>query len=417
MLDISVKLNDNRVPANIKQRHQRFLLAELIPLEREEKVPINLALVLDKSGSMAGRPIEQVKQAAQNIVGLLSSEDRLTLAVFNDQAEIVVKAEALTNPREIMRRIGRIEASGKTAIDKGMDKALSQMEKLNLQGYTNRAIVLTDGLNEHGNDARCRQLAQRAAEKGIPFSTFGFGLDWSPDLLEEIADAGKGRMVHIESPEEVISTFEEEVKSASMTVAKNVRVCLDVKLAGLELAEINAAYVVKPQIVAVDPIRKSGGWEFPIGDLSFDAPKALLIQLFLPPVDQGTFKYGGAYGLYDLPTGRSFDLKTRSCELMVEGVTPYYASVDPEVRDCVARLKIYLQQRLGEKLAVQGKTSEAATVLQEAAKTALQIGQKELATTLQSGATKLQTGEEISKEERIKTRLQTKTTIQKGGGS
>ena len=293
------------------------------------------------------------------------------------------------------------------------------MEKVNLKEYVNRAIVLTDGVNEHGNDSRCIELARDAADKGIPFSAFGFGVNWSPDLLEQVGDAGKGRMVHIGNSNDVVSLFEEEVRSASATAAKNVRFCLDcvdATIPGLRLAEINAAYVIKPQIAPVTPIKKGGGiWEFPVGDVSFDLPKSLLIQLFFPPVNEGYCNCGELYGLYDLPAKRSSNLKSGSCGIGIKGVAHHRPSVDSEVRDCIARLQIYVQQHLAEQLEGQGKTGEAVTILQDAARTALQTGQKELATILQNNATTLQSGKEITKEERIKTILQSKTTLQKGG--
>ncbi|MEO0118630.1 MAG: hypothetical protein ABIK66_05855, partial [candidate division WOR-3 bacterium] len=88
-------------------------------------------------------------------------------------------------------------------------------------------------------------------------------------------------------------------------------------------------------------------------------------------------------------------------------------SIDPEVEEWIGRVKIYIQQRMAEKLIESGKYSDAVTLLQSAQKTAIQLGQQEVATQLQSNITKLQRGERLTKEEQIKTKIITKTTILK----
>lgn len=410
-----IKFNDYRVPIT-RGSYQRFLMIKLLKEGQPIRSPINLALVLDKSKSMAGIPIEQVKEAAQRVIDLLSPDDLITIVVFDSSAKCIVERERVTptSIRSIKNKIQQITANGMTAIDRGMKLALDKI-KVNANQYVNRCILLTDGCNtvDPDSDKNCIELANIAANLGIPFSAFGFGTEYNDKLIECIADIGKGKTDYIDQPEKIVSYFQQEVQEVSTTFAKNVKLRLKLLIPDMRLSQVNSAFIVYPQIIEIESKQINDEYEFNLGDLLFNEPKIILLQLFVPNAMFGKQRAGIIYAYYDSPASGKFGERTQEREVIIEGVSPYTPSIDPEVEEWIGRVKIYIQQRMAEKLIESGKYSDAVTLLQSAQKTAIQLGQQEVATQLQSNITKLQRGERLTKEEQIKTKIITKTTILK----
>ncbi|RMF65352.1 MAG: VWA domain-containing protein, partial [Cyanobacteria bacterium J069] len=91
--------------------------------------PLNLCLILDHSGSMNGRPIETVKQAALKIVDSLSPGDRLSVVVFDHKAKVLVPNQVIENPVGVKSEINRLKTSGGTCIDEGMRLGIEELAK------------------------------------------------------------------------------------------------------------------------------------------------------------------------------------------------------------------------------------------------------------------------------------------------
>jgi secreted protein with Ig-like and vWFA domain len=109
------------------------------------KLPLNLCLVIDRSSSMRGDRLNQVKEAAGKILDQLGQDDHFSLVVFNDRADVIVPAQRVTNKGELRQAIGRVEAAGGTEMATGMALALQEIQRPMLSRSVSRMLLLTDG--------------------------------------------------------------------------------------------------------------------------------------------------------------------------------------------------------------------------------------------------------------------------------
>ena len=192
-----------------------YLLTEIrSPNEEQEKelLPLNIALVIDRSTSMQGERIDKVKSAAGMIVENLASRDSIAIISFSDRAEVVVPATKPKNKPALISKIQGIMPSGGTEIFQGLSAGFKELNKVNLNNYINHLILLTDG-HTYGDDAQCLNLAQKAASVGIGISAFGIGSEWNDQFLDLLVTPSGGQSGYIAEPEQVIHLLRQRIQS------------------------------------------------------------------------------------------------------------------------------------------------------------------------------------------------------------
>jgi Ca-activated chloride channel family protein len=373
-------------------------------------VPLNLCLILDHSGSMNGRPLEMVKQAAHRIVDSLSPGDRISIVVFDHKAKVLVPYQVLENPAGIKVEINKLRASGGTAIDEGMRLGIEEMAKGKREAIS-QAFLLTDGENEHGDNNRCLKLAELAAGYNLTLNTLGFGDHWNQDVLERIADAGGGALSYIQQPEEAVSEFSRlfnRIQSVSLTNAY----LLITLMPHIRLAELKPVAQVVPDTIELPLLQEGSQYAVRLGDLMTDTPRVVLVNLYAGQLPEGQQPLIQLQVRYDDPSLNQESLLSES--VLVEGnvLKVFQSATNLQVQQHVLALAKYRQTQIAETKLKQGDRTGAATMLQSAAKTALQMGDQNAATVLQNSATVLQSGEELSESDRKKTRIASKTILQ-----
>ncbi|MHB9034101.1 MAG: vWA domain-containing protein [Anaerolineae bacterium] len=193
--------------------------------------PLNVAFVLDRSGSMSGAKLAYVKQAAQYALGLLDSRDRAALVMYDDEVSVLSPSLPMSDPnRELLRKlIQPIETGGSTNMGGGWLTGCDQVASFLQAGVLNRALLLTDGLANVGIVDR-EQLAQHAKElrlRGISTTTLGVGADFDEHMLTALANAGGGHYYFIENPNDIPRIFHSELAEMQAVVASDVRLTLD----------------------------------------------------------------------------------------------------------------------------------------------------------------------------------------------
>ncbi|WP_416673320.1 vWA domain-containing protein [Egbenema bharatensis] len=410
-VSLQVALSDAHLDAN-QSSSQRQLAISLSanPAAEGRNAPLNLCLILDHSGSMKGRPLETVKQAAHRIVDSLSPDDRLSIVVFDHKAKVLVPNQMVGNPQSIKQQINRLQPSGGTAIDEGMRLAIEELAKGRKESIS-QAFLLTDGENEHGDNDRCLKLAELAAGYSITLNTLGFGSNWNQDVLEKIADAGGGTLSYIERPEAAVSEFSRlfnRIQSVGLTNAH-----LLINLAdNVRLAELKPVAQVVPDTIELPVIQEAGQCTIRLGDLMMDGPRVVLANLYVGQLPEGIQPIASVQVRYDDPiSGQENSLSERiPVEADIQRV--FQAAPNPQVQQHLLALAKYRQTKIAETKLQQGDRVGAATMLQSAAKTALQMGDQGAATVLQENATRLQSGEDLSEADRKKTRIVSKTVLQ-----
>ena len=391
---------------------QRQLAISIQVVEADDlgHAPLNLGLILDHSGSMNGRPLSTVKEAAERLVDQLSEQDVLSVVVFDHQAKVLLPLQPVSDREAIKRQIAMLKASGGTAIDEGLKLGIEASAK-GRQGKVSHLFLLTDGENEHGDNRRCLKLAQVASEYTLTLNTLGFGDHWNQDVLEQIADAGSGTLSYIEAPEAAVTEFNRLLVRAQSVFFTNAYLHLRL-LPGVRLAELKPIAQVAPETVELTYLQEGDNITVRLGDLMSETPRVVLANLYISVQEEGRLPIAEASVHYDAPAIDQTDLQSEMTTVVLTAQSTYQASPDQTVQKHVLTLAKYRQTQIAEQKLAQGDRQGAATLLQSAAKTALQMGDNGAATVLQENATRLQAGEELSERDRKRTRIVSKTTLQ-----
>jgi Ca-activated chloride channel family protein len=407
---LSGALSDPYLNSQQPSNQRQLALSVQVEPAGVEHAPLNLGLILDHSGSMNGAPLKTVKEAAERLVDELSDQDILSVIVFDHQAKVLLPLQPVSDRTAIKNQIGTLKASGGTAIDEGMKLGIEEAAH-GKSGKVSQLFLLTDGENEHGDNRRCLKLAQLAADYTLTLNALGFGDHWNQDVLEQIADAGGGTLAYIEEPEDAVATFNRLLTRAQSVSYTNAHLHLSL-LPGVRLAELKPISQVAPETVELSYFQEGNEVVIRLGDLLVDTPKVVLTNLYIGVQGEGAFPVVHAYVRYDAPSTQQSGLQ--SSVMTVEAIcqSTYQPAPDAQVQKHVLTLAKYRQTQIAEQKLAEGDRQAAATLLQSAAATALQMGDQGAATVLQQNATRLQAGEELSERDRKRTRIASKTTLQ-----
>lgn len=190
-------------------------LEAILPLrsdfEREEEEPgLSMVLAIDRSGSMTGEKIELAKDAAEGAVELLGANDEVGVLAFEGDAFWISDIHPATDKNYILERIGRLSAGGGTNLYDALNEAFLALGAANSQ--LKHCIVLSDG-NSTPGDFDALVGAMRAAQ--ITVSTVAVGQEADRELLQRIADNGRGRHYYCEDATAVPQVFARETIAAS----------------------------------------------------------------------------------------------------------------------------------------------------------------------------------------------------------
>lgn len=417
-VNLQAYLSDYNLDAHINSSQRQLSLAISAKSDRvakptasraENDLPLNLCLVLDRSGSMSEKPLEMVKQAVINIIEKLEQNDRVSVVAFNRRAKVIVPNQLVTDIESIKQKIKLMVADGGTSIDEGLRLGLKEVAAYN-QYYVSRLFLLTDGENEHGDNSRCFRIAELAAEYNVTLDTLGFGEHWNQDALEQISDRARGTLAYIERPERAVAEFERLFARARSVAITNSFLTVEL-MPRVRLASIKPVAQVAPETIEL-PIQLEGNYfTVRLGDLTIDRPRVVLINFYINQLLPGKHKIAAVQLRYDLPRTNRDNLHSDVLAIELESQDLYHPKPDDRVRNHILTLAKYRQTQIAEAKLDRGDRAGAATMLQTAAQTALQLGDKRGATVLQTNATRLQIGKDLSSGDRKKTRLVSKTIL------
>ncbi|MBZ0237668.1 MAG: VWA domain-containing protein, partial [Deltaproteobacteria bacterium] len=197
----------------------RVSAARLPPGERP---PLNLALVLDTSGSMEGAAIEEEKRAARELVERLTPRDRVSLVVFHSTAEVLVPATPVTDKarKQLAAAIDGITARGTTDMASGLTLGLQQAQAGRAPRSIDRVVLLGDGVPN--DPAPIPGLVAQAVQQRLSITTLGLGVEFDAELLGKIATDTGGRYHYLDEPGQVAAVFEEELLKMRQVIGKNL---------------------------------------------------------------------------------------------------------------------------------------------------------------------------------------------------
>ena len=403
-------LSDTNLDAQISSSQRQLSLAiSAIPEDTSQDLPINLCLVLDRSGSMSERPLAMVKEAAVGIIEKLKPVDRISIVTFDHRAKVVVPNQLVNDIAPIIQKIRLMVADGGTSIDEGMRLGIKEIAA-HKQHCVSRLFLLTDGENEHGDNKRCLKLAELASEYNITIDTLGFGEHWNQDVLEQISDSAQGTLAYIEKPDRAIFEFERLFARAQSVGLTNSSLTVEL-MPKVRLAELKPVAQVAPETIELPLNLEGNHFSIRLGDLMVDRPRIILINFYINQLSPGTHKIAAVQLRYDNPGANKENLHSDVLAIEVEAQNDYKPLPNDTVQNHILTLAKYRQTQIAETKLKDGDRTGAATMLQTAAKNALQLGDKHGATVLQTNATRLQIGKDLSEGDRKKTRLVSKTIL------
>lgn len=191
---------------------------------RAPRRPFNLSLVIDRSGSMAGRSLKQALQASEALVEQLGAEDVLSLVVYDDKIDTILPPGNVANKQAIREAIRRVRAGGTTNLSGGWLKGCEHVLARRSTDMIHRVLLLTDGQANVGvTDPKVLiATARQKADDSIVTTTLGFGANFNEDLLIGMAQAAGGNFYFIQTPDDAEEVFRIEVESLASVVAQNL---------------------------------------------------------------------------------------------------------------------------------------------------------------------------------------------------
>ena len=295
---LTCRLNKASLPV-MNTQQLAYVLIEAVPGAgmAQVQMPLNLSLVLDKSGSMSGKKIQNLRQAAKLVVDRLGPEDTISIVAFSDRKYLIAKSQPVVDQQDLKRKIDRIRDGGGTAISGGMGQGLAELAKALSPDRVSRMLLLTDG-QTFGDEKQCLKQGKKAGASGIVVNALGLGDDWNEDLLDDIAEASGGVADFIDSPDKIVAFFEQAVKSMQDTVVQNAQLVLRL-----------ASGVTPRQVWQVLPMISNLGYrplsdrdvQVTLGELEKGHSRSLLVELLISPRPAGSYRIAQAELGYDVP--------------------------------------------------------------------------------------------------------------------
>ena len=211
----------------VGQKQTTFLKISLsgFEYEQDERTPVNVALVLDRSGSMLGEKLARAKEAALLAVDFLAEGDVVSVITYDSEADVILPATRVTNNREsIRRRIRSIHAGGNTALFAGVSLGAKEVRRYLSREKVNRVILLSDGLANVGPSSpwELGELGMSLGRETISVTTIGLGLGYNEDLMTQLAGYSDGNHAFAENASDLLDIFRNEFGDLMSIVAQEV---------------------------------------------------------------------------------------------------------------------------------------------------------------------------------------------------
>lgn len=337
----------------------------------EKRPPLNLSLVLDKSGSMKGEKLSNAKKAMDYVVDQLDENDYLSLVQYGSDVQVLHPSKEVTSKSLLHNKIQAINESGSTNLCGGLQEGYAQAKTTSKTGFVNRVLLLSDGLVNVGitNPDQIVQIAKNTfRDKGIATSTFGVGADYNENLMTDIADNAGANYYFIGNPNEIAGIFSKELKGLLSVVAQNTMLKVKIPAQNFKVTKVYGY----PHTLFGDEVLVN------LNDVFAKEEKSLLIELEMTsPVRNDVFfdcelKYAdaGAQGRINTETKqirleviqnkdkyeRSFDEKVqesivlfRSTEMFDQALEEADNGNYDKAKELSSQTKDYLQKNMTEK--------------------------------------------------------------------
>ncbi len=328
-------------------------------LPNTSRLPINLAIVLDRSGSMGSQgKIENARSAAIDIIERLGPADIVALVAYDTAAQVIIPAQHLTDKDRFIDAIGRLTPRGSTALYDGTRLGAHEVLRHASGEFLNRVILLSDGLANQGPQStpEIAGLGNDMAAQGISVTTVGVGTDYNEDLMGTLASTGGGNVYFAKDSDGIPAIFAQEIGEAMTMAARDVRVRVECADGVLPIGSIGKKGAVNGQTM-----------ELVIQNLYGLSDKSALFEVQVPAVT-GKRTLEVARVTIDYTDPQSGEKMTERQALSVrfdEDQRAVENSVNKDILKTVALTRTSEIKQQAVVLADQGRYNEADTLLQQ----------------------------------------------------
>ncbi len=335
----------------------------------QERAPMDVALVVDTSGSMSGEKITNARMAASSFLETLRDGDIVSLYAFSDGVSELAPPTRVgpeTRP-SLMRAVQELQAAGGTNMYDGIRVGIGRLEQAPSTHTVRRVVLISDGHANIGpsDPSTLGQLAANGTEYGVQVTAIGVGLDYDETMLSSLAVHSSGRMYHLSDPSQMATILDQELHLLQSTVATNATIEID-PAPGVTIldAETPGATVQNNRL------------HMPVGSIYAGQRREVLFRARIDtsrtgnrPLAQARLSYrasGGAHRSEVQHTALHYDV-TRDAQAVHRSAAPRVAAMVATTQAAQAQLRAAAALNRGDRTTATAELAEAEHTLARAA--------------------------------------------------
>lgn len=360
------RLDRNVVAVDVDGTVHLLIELQAPPAAATNRRPIDVTVVIDRSGSMSGGKLRSVLRAVAQLARLLTADDRLGIVTFDDEAQMVLPL-GTHGVDEVNHVLAGIRSGGSTNLSGGWLCGYDEMVQKGRTDASKRIVVLTDGDANVGivDPALLTGIVGGGRTREITTSVIGFGDGFNEELCAGLADAGGGEDYFCEGPDHAPTVFRKEFEGLASVVAQNivVEIAPDPRTGSVELLS-------KYPSTCVD-----GAVRVDVGDAFGDEVRSVLAQINVAAIGEpGTVKVADVQIRWADVTGGGVAMHSTTIPVEIGAATGADADRVAPDAGVVEQVEILLAVRARRdalELAKKGDTDGARARLSEAKRIAM----------------------------------------------
>lgn len=360
----------------ISEKQLFYLLLDIFSTEKVDKEDfpsINLCIVIDKSTSMQGEILDNLKVEIGNLIRLMKNEDTVSIISFSDKAEIVIPPIKVGKIQHELIKVHQIFASGSTEIYKGLHLGMEVLSE-DESSQTKLLLLITDG-HTYGDDEKCTALIQDATLNGIIFQAIGVGVDWNDELLDSLSSIAGGETQFVSSSQEFYAILQEKIKQFSYVLSNSVKITFNLN----PNVKLNYAFRLNPELSNLEL-----GSEINLGNLYAEKHLRVIFEFIIEELPIEITELRLSHGSIKIIIPSKSIMTKRLFYDFRRPVLPELKieKVPPVIIDALSKLSYYRLQEVAKEDVREGNIEKATKRLNNLATHLLSIGNNELAKTV-----------------------------------
>lgn len=384
-------LHSRNALLRIGEPQVHYVLLEIRPARDlpDIRPAVNLSIVIDRSTSMRGARMDQVRSAVLAILKDLKPTDSASIVAFDDHAEVIVSPDQAHDMSKARARLSLLQAGGGTEIAQGLTLGLDELHRSFARDGVNHLVLLTDG-RTYGDEELCFELADQASASGISINGVGIGSEWSDRLLDDLAARTGGNVIFLNTPKAVTDLLNTIYDGLSQIIATQMRI----DGAFSQQVDLRTAFRLLPE-----PMPLGDTLPMNLGHLPKHGVIRLLLELVIHPLAGIEELTLANLNLSGTLLGKAAELKNCPLPIQIQLTDELDGKPPPEqIGSALNLLSLYKLQEKARHEAELGQVAQAARRLENLATQLLAAGEKELAKAALNEAVQLTHARRLSTE-------------------